>query len=453
MDEISFLNGGSFHRYSLFGTKILVHGSTGAIWQLDDTCWRLLAGEDLSSESSGEALAELAAICEEARAAEARFAQQAALFASKLETGPMYVKSLCLNVAHDCNLRCRYCFAGKGAFGGERGLMSGRVGKAALDLLLQLSGPRKNCEVDFFGGEPLLNWELVKELTVYGRENAAKLGKKIKFTLTTNGLLLDSEKMDFINREQLGLILSIDGRPEIHDRMRPTAGGGGSHRAVLAKLKEAVARKTDDNWWVRGTYTGYNLDFTQDVKYLAEAGFANISLEPVVTDQDYRLREEELPLIEREYERLASYYLQRRREDRPFSFFHFNFDLAKGPCLAKRLLGCGAGHAYLAVSPKGDLYPCHQFVGQSAYRVGTVFSGVERPEMSEKFRAAHILKKEKCRLCWAQLYCSGGCHANALAKNGDLLLPDQLGCRIEKKRLECAIVIHVLTGGRAQIPV
>jgi len=450
MNAISYLSGGTFHRYSLFGINILVHGKTGAIWQLDDLSWKLLDGQ--SAEPEGDALAELAAIASEARQAEERFAKQGALYAENLEEGPTHLKSLCLNVAHDCNLRCKYCFAGKGAFGGERGLMSSEVGKAAIDLLMQLSGPRQNCEADFFGGEPLLNWNVVKELVSYGKEQAAEYGKQLQFTLTTNGLLLDDEKLAFINEENMGLILSIDGRPEVHDRMRPDLGGSGSHSRVLAKIKEAVAKKADDNWWVRGTYTSWNLDFTQDVKFLVEAGFSNISLEPVVTDEEYQLREEDLPKIEREYERLASYYLQRQREGKPFSFFHFNFDLAKGPCLAKRLLGCGAGHAYLAVSPRGDLYPCHQFVGQEAYRIGTVFQGIEKPELGDRFRQAHIFNKEKCRSCWAQLYCSGGCHTNALAKNGDLMLPDELGCRIQQKRLECAIVIHVLTSAHAQIP-
>lgn len=453
MDAITYLNGGTFHRYSLLGTKILVHGKTGAIWQLDEASWDLLEDKDtLLPQVREETLAELTAMAQEAKEAEDRFARQGAMYASNMEQGSTYVKSLCLNVAHDCNLRCRYCFAGKGAFGGERGLMSSQVGKAAIDLLMEESGPRRNCEVDFFGGEPLLNWDVVKELTAYGKETAARHGKKIQFTLTTNGILLDQEKLDFINKEELGLILSIDGRPEVHDRMRPGVGGCGSHSRVLAKLKEAVTNKADDNWWVRGTYTNYNLDFTEDVKYLVEAGFSNVSLEPVVTEEEYKLREEDLLRIKQEYERLTSYYLECQREDTPFSFFHFNFDLAKGPCLVKRLLGCGAGHAYLAVSPRGDLYPCHQFVGQEAYKVGTVFHGIQRRELGDQFRCAHILNKEKCQSCWAQLYCSGGCHANALAKNGDLLIPDKIGCEIQRKRLECAIIIHVLADARGKIP-
>jgi uncharacterized protein len=452
MDVLTYLNGGAFHRYSLFGTNIFVHGKTGAIWQLDSASWDLLEGKEIPAPVREETASELAVMAKDAHEAEERFAREGTKYAQNMEEGPSFVKSLCLNVAHDCNLRCRYCFAGKGAFGGERGLMDSQVGKTAMDLLMAESGPRRNCEVDFFGGEPLLNWDLVKELTVYGEELASRHGKKIQFTLTTNGLLLDQEKMDFINKHQLGLILSIDGRPEVHNRMRPGVGGRGSHSKVLAKLKEAVASKADDNWWVRGTYTNYNLDFTEDVKYLVEAGFSNVSLEPVVTEEDYQLKREDLPRIKEEYERLATYYLQCQKERVPFSFFHFNFDLAKGPCLVKRLLGCGAGHAYLAVSPRGDLYPCHQFVGQDGYRVGTVFQGIQRRELGAEFRSAHILNKEKCRNCWAQLYCSGGCHANALAKNGDPMLPDELGCEIQRKRLECAIVIHVLSSVPAQIP-
>ena len=452
MDILTYLNGGAFHRYSLLGANILIHGNTGAIWQLDDASWALLEGQDLAPDIEAEALGELEALAGEAQRGEEAFAKQGAFYAQRLEGEASQIKSLCLNVAHDCNLRCRYCFAGKGAFGGERGLMTSQVGRAAIDLLMAESGPRKHCEVDFFGGEPLLSWDLARELTAYGKEQARLRGKQIQFTLTTNGLLLDPAKMDFINQEQIGLILSIDGRPSVHDRMRPGVGGAGSHSRVLPKLQEAVALKEDDNWWVRGTYTSYNLDFTEDVKYLVEAGFRNISLEPVVTDQDYQLKKADLPKIGEEYKRLASYYLACQREGRPFSFFHFNFDLAKGPCLAKRLSGCGAGHTYLAVSPRGDLYPCHQFVGQGEYKVGTVFTGVQRPQVGESFRSAHIVSKEKCQNCWAKLYCSGGCHANALAKNGDLFLPDELGCEIQRQRLECAIAIHVRANEIGEIP-
>lgn len=354
------------------------------------------------------------------------------------------VKALCLHVAHDCNLRCQYCFADGGAFGGDRTIMDFATGKKALDFLFKASGKRKHIEVDYFGGEPLMNFAVVKKLIEYGRDESKRLGKVLKQTLTTNGVLLEGEILDFLNQEDVALVLSLDGRKSCHDRMRPAANGKGSYDVVLPKLKVAVASRNFDNYYLRGTFTRYNCDFFEDVKHLLEEGFDLLSEEPVVTspDKPYALTKEDLPVLYEQYEKLARFYVQRRQEGKPFLFFHFNLDLDRGPCLPKRLSGCGAGHEYLAVAPDGSLYPCHQFVGQPEFKVGHVDTGVEKPEIGRAFRETHALAKEECRQCWARFYCSGGCHANAWHANQDIKKPYEMGCLLEKKRLECAIWIQ-----------
>lgn len=359
--------------------------------------------------------------------------------------GPPVVKSLCLHVAHDCNLRCRYCFAGSGNFGGGRLLMDVETGKKALDFLLAHSGNRPTCEVDFFGGEPLMNYQVVTELVAYGREAAAKQGKTFNFTLTTNGMLLNDEVISFLNQENISVVLSIDGRPEINDRMRPGANGRGSYGQIVPLYQKLVAGRNGENYYVRGTYTRHNLDFSRDVLHLFDLGFTHLSVEPVVAppSREYAFQPEDVEVIHQEYERLAHEYLERYFAGREMDFFHFNVDLEKGPCLPKRLTGCGAGYEYLAVTPEGDLYPCHQFVGRTDFLLGNVEEGLTRPELGQKFRQAHIYNKESCRSCWARFLCSGGCHANAEAYNGDLLQPYALGCALQKKRLECAIYVQV----------
>lgn len=356
------------------------------------------------------------------------------------------VKALCLHVAHDCNLRCRYCFAGTGDFGGERGLMSLETGKKALDFLFAASGPRKHVEVDYFGGEPLLNFAVVKELIEYGQEGARRHGKVLKQTLTTNGVLLNQETVDYLNKEGISLVLSLDGRKEVHDRMRPYGDGSGSYDEILPRLKRVVQSRGQDNYFLRGTYTRYNLDFSRDVLHMVEEGFRLVSVEPVVAEpeQDYAIRLQDVGVLEEEYEKLARAWLKHRRAGDPFEFFHFNISLDRGPCLPKRLSGCGAGHEYLAVSPEGGLYPCHQFVGKREFKVGHVDTGIVNPSLGEQFRAAHVLNKEVCRSCWARFYCSGGCHANAFNYNGDITIPYEVGCCLEKKRLECAIYLQVM---------
>ncbi|WP_347489459.1 thioether cross-link-forming SCIFF peptide maturase [Desulfoscipio sp. XC116] len=357
------------------------------------------------------------------------------------------VKALCLNLAHDCNLRCRYCFASQGDFGGRRELMSAEVGRAALDFLMWASGSRRHVEVDFFGGEPLMNWGVLVDLVKYGRLRAGEAGKEIKFTLTTNVTLLNREMQQFIGDHDLAVVLSIDGRPEVHDRMRVTATGGGSYRRIMDKIMEFTSSSYCREYIIRGTYTRYNLDFCADVKHLAEAGLNHISVEPVVagSETDYAFKDEDIPVLLEEYDKLTRYLLKRQCQGRPLDFFHFNIDLEDGPCLPKRLTGCSAGSEYLAVVPGGALYPCHQFVGKDNFQVGTVFEGVVKKNMANIFRNAHIYNKKACRECWAKFHCSGGCHANAYAFNGDMLKPYRMGCALARKRLECALYLKVKT--------
>lgn len=364
----------------------------------------------------------------------------------QLPERPPQLKAMCLHVAHDCNLRCRYCFGKTGAFGGERGLMPAEVGFRAIDLLLSESGSRNRLEVDFFGGEPLMNMPAVREIVDYGHAASRNQGKTIHFTLTTNALSLGREELDFLNREGISLVLSHDGRPQVHDRMRPLPGGAGSSRGILQHIREAVESRGGKDYYLRGTFTRYNLDFASDVRYFYDQGFRIISIEPVIAEQDvpYALREADLPAVFAEYDRLAEFCLERSRAGDPLTFFHFAVDLDHGPCIYKRLLGCGAGHEYLAVTPKGDLYPCHQFVGRESYRMGDVIRGIERIDIRERFGKADIYHKEGCLNCWARYFCSGGCHANADLMNGDILTPDPMGCALLKKRLECALGMKAL---------
>ncbi len=353
------------------------------------------------------------------------------------------VKALCLHIAHDCNLACKYCFAGEGEYHGRRALMSLEVGRKALDFLVENSGNRVNLEVDFFGGEPLMNWQVVKELVAYGRSLEEPHHKKFRFTLTTNGVLLTDEVMDFVNKEMSNLVLSIDGRKEIHDLMRPHRGGQGSYDEILPKYKKAAESRNQMNYYVRGTYTRNNTDFSEDVIHLADQGFEQISVEPVVADkkEDYALRMEDVPKLLSEYDRLAQEYIRRKRDGKGFQFFHFMIDLEGGPCVAKRLSGCGSGTEYLAVTPWGDLYPCHQFVGQEEFLMGNVEDGIVRKDIQDKFKACNVYSKKECRDCFAKFYCSGGCAANAWHESGDVNGSYELGCELQRKRVECAIMI------------
>ncbi len=353
------------------------------------------------------------------------------------------VKALCLHIAHDCNLACRYCFAGKGEYSGQRELMSPEVGKAALDFLIANSGHRRNLEVDFFGGEPLMNWEVVKEIVRYGREQEQIHDKNFRFTLTTNGILLNDEIMDFANREMGNVVMSLDGRQEINDHMRPFRNGRGTYDIIVPKFRRFAESRDQDNYYIRGTYTRYNLDFAEDVLHLADLGFRQISVEPVVAEdsEEYAIREEDLPKLFEEYDRLAAEFVRREREGNGFNFFHFMIDLEGGPCAIKRLSGCGSGTEYLAVTPWGDLYPCHQFVGNEEFLMGNVWDGVTRTDLRDGFAGVNVLSKEKCRGCFAKFYCSGGCAANAFHFCGDIQGTYEIGCELQKKRIECAIMI------------
>lgn len=357
------------------------------------------------------------------------------------------VKALCLHIAHDCNLACKYCFAGEGEYHGKRELMSYEVGKKALDFLVASSGSRRNLEVDFFGGEPLLNFEVVKKLVEYGRSIEEANNKKFRFTLTTNGMLLTDEILEFANKEMGNLVLSLDGRKEVHDMMRPRRGGQGSYDAIVPKFIDAANSRNQMNYYVRGTYTHNNLDFSEDVKHMAELGFEQISVEPVVAppSEDYAIRDEDVPKLLDEYDALAKYLLKRKENGKPVNFFHFMIDLTGGPCVAKRLSGCGSGTEYLAVAPNGDLYPCHQFVGMPDFLLGNVDDGVVNTKVQNEFKLCNVYAKEECKNCFSKFYCSGGCAANAYNFTGSINGVYETGCKLQRKRVECAIMIKAAT--------
>ena len=357
------------------------------------------------------------------------------------------VKAMCLHAAHDCNLRCQYCFAATGDFHmGGRCLLSYEIGEKALDWLIKNSGNRINLEVDFFGGEPTMNMPVVRKLVAYGRSLEEKHNKRFKFTITTNCLTMDQSTIDFLNREMANVVLSMDGRPEVHDRMRPTVNGKGSYELIMPRAQNFVRQRGDKEYYVRGTFTAYNTDFAADVLHLADQGFEQLSIEPVVTDPSvpYALKEEHLPAILNEYEKLAEIYYDRRKNGQWFNFFHFMVDLEGGPCLRKRLTGCGAGNEYVAVTPAGDIYPCHQFVGREGYRMGSVLTNEFNTGLQQMFHDINVLKKEKCRDCFAKYFCSGGCIANAHAFSGDINTPNDLECQMTRKRLECAMALYAL---------
>ena len=356
---------------------------------------------------------------------------------------PTVVKALCLHIAHDCNLACRYCFAEEGEYHGRRAMMSYEVGKQALDFLIANSGNRKNLEVDFFGGEPLMNWKVVKDLVAYGRSQEKIHNKHFRFTLTTNGVLLNDEIMEFANKEMDNVVLSIDGRREVHDFMRPFRKGAGSYDLVVPKFQKFADSRGQKKYYARGTFTRHNLDFSKDVLHLADLGFEQISVEPVVADEkeEYALQWEDVPKICEEYDKLAKEIIKREKEGRGFNFFHFMIDLTVGPCVYKRLSGCGSGTEYLAVTPWGDLYPCHQFVGEEKFLMGNVWDGVQKPEIRDAFKECNVYAKEKCRECFARFYCSGGCAANSYNFHGSINDVYDLGCELQRKRVECAIMI------------
>lgn len=356
---------------------------------------------------------------------------------------PTVVKALCLHIAHDCNLACKYCFAEEGEYHGRRALMSYETGKQALDFLIANSGSRKNLEVDFFGGEPLMNFDVVKQLVAYGREQEKLHDKHFRFTLTTNGVLLNDEVMEFANKEMDNVVLSIDGRKEVHDRMRPFRKGAGSYDLIVPKFQKLAESRNQERYYVRGTFTHYNTDFSNDVLHLADLGFKQISVEPVVAQpsDDYALTEEDLPVLFAEYDKLAAEMVRRKKEGNGFNFFHFMIDLEGGPCVYKRLSGCGSGTEYLAVTPWGDFYPCHQFVGQEDFCLGNVYEGVKKTETVNEFKKCNVYSKKECSQCFARFYCSGGCAANSYNFTGKINDVYEIGCKMQQKRIECALMI------------
>ena len=373
----------------------------------------------------------------------------------------MPVKALCLHVAHDCNLRCKYCFASTGDFGKTRKLMDLETGKKAIDFLIKHSGERKNLELDFFGGEPLMNFDVVKEVVKYAREQEKIHNKNFRFTITTNGVLLDDDKIDFINKEMSNVVLSLDGRKEVNDNMRKTCNNLGSYDIIVPKFQKLVQERNYENYYVRGTFTKNNLDFAQDVKHFVDLGFDQVSLEPAVTaaEEEYAITDDDLTKIFAEYENLAKEIIRRYKnkvtlkkelkknidsKDRPFNFFHFMVDLDQGPCVMKRLRGCGSGNEYIAVTPEGDIYPCHQFVGKEEWKMGSVLDDSFDLKLKKVFAGTNVYSKKECQDCWAKFYCSGGCSANNLFYAGDLNKPYKLSCQMMKKRLECAIMIRII---------
>lgn len=448
------------HTFEALGVKLAVDVNSGAVHVLDDLTYRLLplVEPPMAEHCPPELLARLpeyrTETVEEGWQDLRELAGNGLLFVEDDYVDPAAatalqqsapIKALCLHVSHDCNLRCQYCFASTGDFGTGRKIMDIETAKRAIDFVIQRSGSRRNIEVDFFGGEPLMAMDTVKATVAYARSIEKKAGKCFRFTITTNGVLLDDENIDYINREMSNAVLSLDGRPQVNDRMRKTVNGKGSYEVIVPKFQKLVAGRGTKDYYLRGTFTHYNLDFAEDVMHMADLGFRNVSVEPVVGEETcgYALKDEDLPVVLEQYEKLA----EKLKDRTDVNFFHFNVDLAQGPCVIKRLRGCGAGCEYVAVTPEGDIYPCHQFVGNPAYKIGSLSDGSFDMELSHRFSCLNIYTREECRDCWARFYCSGGCSASNLLVNGDIKKPNHVGCEMERKRLECAIALKALAAG------
>ena len=447
------------HQYKLNGHNIVIDVHSGSVHVVDDVAYDVISMYETKDESEIVSAitekypqispADVKACLEDVEAlknanqlfAEDIYEDKADLLKNKNSD----IKALCLHVAHTCNLNCSYCFASQGKYQGDKALMTFEVGKQALDFLIANSGTRHNLEVDFFGGEPLMNWDVVKDLVKYARSIEKDAGKNFRFTLTTNGVLLDDEVTEFCNKEMSNVVLSLDGRPEVHDLLRRDYQGRGSYDVIVPKFKEFIKKRGNLSYYVRGTYTHNNIDFSNDIFHIADMGFTELSMEPVVcapTDP-YALTEADLPTLYEQYEILAKEMLKRDREGRGFSFYHYNIDLENGPCIYKRISGCGSGCEYLAVTPWGELFPCHQFVGDEKYSMGNVWDGVTNTAMQDKFRKCNVYSRPECKDCWAKLYCSGGCAANAYHATGDINGIYKYGCELFKKRMECAIMMQV----------
>lgn len=449
------------HQYKLNGYNIVLDTCSGAIHVVDEVAYDIIElfpkktakeivedmmekyndREDVTEEELYLCIEDVENLVKAGKLyTEDTFADKAGVF--KARSGNV-IKALCLHVAHTCNLNCSYCFASQGKYHGERSLMSFEVGKQALDFLIANSGTRRNLEVDFFGGEPLMNWDVVKELVAYARTQEKIHNKNFRFTLTTNGMLIDDDVIEFANKEMSNVVLSLDGRKEIHDLTRVDYAGEGSYEKIVPKFKKLVDARGGQGYYMRGTFTHANPDFTKDVFHMADLGFTELSMEPVVgaADDPAVLTAEDLEIVKEQYEILAKEMIKRKKEGRGFTFYHYMIDLTDGPCVYKRISGCGSGTEYMAVTPWGDLYPCHQFVGEEAYKLGDVWNGVTNNQIREEFRGCNAYSREECKDCWAKLYCSGGCAANAFHASGSISGIYEPGCELFRKRMECAIMI------------
>ena len=442
-----------FHKFQFHDINLVLDVNSGTVHALDQVAWDIVdyynegfdsIKKNLEKSYSEEVLQE--AYQELKELADAELFESSDSYKEKVvnkeKSGEL--KAMCFNIAHDCNIRCGYCFASTGDYHGGRKLMSLETAKAGLDFLLEKSGKRKRLEVDFFGGEPLLNFEVIKETVKYGREKEKSLGKRIGFTMTTNGVLLNDEVIDFLNENMDNVVISLDGRPEVNDKMRKFVGGKGTTEDLLPLIKKFVEKRGEKSYYIRGTYTAYNLDFSKDVLFMADQGYKEISVEPVVSEPEkpYAITEKHLPQIYAEYDKLTEDYLQYKKDGKPFRFYHFMMDMDGGPCVYKRVSSCGAGVEYFALTPDGELYPCHQFVGREEFLVGNIKDGILRTDLVEKFSENTVYHKEKCKDCWAKFHCSGGCQANAVAFSGKLSEPYEMECNLQKKRIECALSIQ-----------
>ena len=447
------------HRYKLNGYNIVLDTYSGGVHCVDDLSYDIIGMLDegidrekikkemikkynISESDVEETLSEIDNLIEKGMLfTEDNFKGQNL----DLKKRDSVIKALCLHVAHTCNLNCEYCFAGQGKYHGKDALMSFEVGKQALDFLVKNSGTRKNLEVDFFGGEPLVNFDVVKQLVKYARSIEKEVGKHFRFTLTTNGVLLDDDVINFLNKEMNNVVLSLDGRKEVNDAKRKTLNGQGSYDIIVPKFQNFVKKRGDKEYYMRGTFTRNNLDFTNDIFHMLDLGFKELSIEPVVSkpDTDYALREEDLSLIYEQYEILAKEMIKRRREKNPFIFYHYMIDLSGGPCIYKRITGCGSGTEYLAVTPNGDFYPCHQFVGDKNFLMGNVKDGITNTKLRDEFKLCNVYSRKECENCWAKLYCSGGCAANSFHTTGSINGVYEYGCKLFKKRIECAIMVKI----------
>jgi len=455
------------HQYKLCGYNIVLDVCSGAIHAVDDVAYDIIAMfEENSREEIVSAMKEKYAGTEGITAEDIEecydqileLKEDGQLFAPDTyeedagvlkEKTAGVVKALCLHIAHTCNLNCSYCFASQGKYHGERAVMSLEVGKQAIDFLIANSGTRRNLEVDFFGGEPLMNFDVVKGIVAYARSIEKEHNKNFRFTLTTNGVLIDDDVIDFANRECSNVVLSLDGRKEVHDRFRVDYAGNGSWKKIVPKFQKLVESRNGQNYYMRGTFTHANPDFLEDIKVMLDLGFNELSMEPVVCapGDPSELTEEDKVIVMDQYEKLAELMLEKDKEGKPFTFYHYMIDLEDGPCIYKRISGCGSGTEYMAVTPWGDLYPCHQFVGEEKFKLGDIFSGVDNHSIREDFLSCNVYAREECRNCWARLYCSGGCAANAYHATGSIKGVYQYGCDLFKKRMECAIAVAVARSG------